>query len=999
MSRHHGPAALLALSVLFLVVATASADDAAWFRQRVALILEQRCVHCHRGLTARGHLSLETREAMLKGGDSGPAVDPASAEDSLLLDMISGDDPEMPKKGKPLAANEVSAIEQWINRGAVWPTDLKLHDKSADGTWWSLAALKRPEIPDLHSAWVRTPIDALVLAKLQSLDLHPAPEADRRTLIRRLYFDLLGLPPSPDEVDRFLADDRPLAYERLVDRLLASPHYGERWGRHWLDVVHFGQTHGYDKDKRRDHAWPYRDYVIRALNEDRPYGRFVLEQVAGDVLFPDRPQATVATGFIAAGPWDFVGHVELREGTIEKEKTRLLDRDDMLANTMSTFTSMTVHCARCHDHPFDPIPQDDYYALQAVFAGVDRGDRPYGDPQLRRRRDRLAQEIKSVRGRRDKLLAATKAVSSPELKQLDVEIAGRCAQLKNLDDPWTSTGKPLESPSNGFHSAIAERPQVTKWVQVDLGREMPIELIRLIPARPTDFADTPGFGFPLRFRVEIAHDHEADDWQSVIDETQADFPNPGDHDWTLLPDHASGRFVRVTAERLWKRTDDFVFALGELQVISENRNVALGAKVTASDTIDAGRWHTRFLVDGFGSRHRLADPADPELLNLARQRAALRRALGEQTARRKAMAASLVSDELRNDLAAANTRLASLERKKAALPSDPQVYAIISHAPRPIHVLRRGDVRQPLKEATPGALSCVKGLSADFSSINTGDERARRAALARWLVDPHNVLLWRSIVNRVWHYHFGRGIVDTPNDFGRHGSKPTHPELLDWLALELRQGQSLKSLHRMILTSAVYRQSSRNDPRAAKIDGENRFLWRMNRRRLDGESFRDAVLAVSGKLNREIGGPSFELFAFEDDHSPRYDYIAIDRPDVWRRTVYRFIVRSVPNPFLEALDCPDPSLSAPVRQTTITPLQALASMNDAFIVRQAEYFARRVAAMTDDPGQQIDQAVRLAFGRLPTQAERAMLLDYVRQYHLPAACRLLLNTNEFNFVD
>ncbi len=317
------------------------------FRQQVAPILERRCVQCHGSLSPKGNLSLTTAAGVLKGGDGGPAVVPGKPEESLLVDMISGDPPEMPKKSKPLSKQEVAIIRTWIEEGASWPEGLVLKDRRLEGQkWWSLEPLKQPAVPAAqHSAWVKTPVDAFVLDKLQQQGLRPSPEADRPTLIRRLCFDLLGLPPYPAEIDRFVADQSPNAYEALVDRLLASPHHGERWGRHWLDVVHYGDTHGYDKDKRRDNAWPYRDYVIGAFNGDVPYGRFIREQVAGDVLAPGNPMGAIATGFIAAGPWDFVGHVELREGTVDKLKTRVLDRDDMVSSTMSTFVSLTVHCA------------------------------------------------------------------------------------------------------------------------------------------------------------------------------------------------------------------------------------------------------------------------------------------------------------------------------------------------------------------------------------------------------------------------------------------------------------------------------------------------------------------------------------------------------------------------------------------------------------------------------------------------------------------------------
>ncbi len=352
--------------------------------------------------------------------------------------------------------------------------------------------------------------------------------------------------------------------------MLASPHYGERWGRHWLDVVHYGDTHGYDKDKRRNNAWPYRDYVIRAFNRDLPYGEFVREQVAGDVLAPGDPAGVIATGFIAAGPWDFVGHVELREGTIDKLKTRLLDRDDMVATTISTFVSLTVHCARCHDHKFDPIPQSDYYRLQAVFAGVDRGDRTYASNGAATRRADLEEKRKTARDRYQSLKAKIDLLSSPALARLDEQIAALERTLK--ETPVGPAGR--DSPSNGYHSAIHQKPDVTAWVQLDLGSSIPLDEIRLIPARPTDFPDTPGFGFPAQFLVEISDDPSFAQSERVASRRRGDGATTEDEPLVIKPAPRKARFVRVTATRLWKRHEDYVFALAEVEVISGGANRA-----------------------------------------------------------------------------------------------------------------------------------------------------------------------------------------------------------------------------------------------------------------------------------------------------------------------------------------------------------------------------------------------------------------------------------------
>ncbi len=709
----------------FLVLATTHSvlrAEESFFEKRIAPVLRLRCVSCHNPEKSKGDLDLSSRAAVLKGGEEGPALVPGKPADSLLLSKVSGPRPKMPRGGEPLTADQIADLRQWIADGAHWPDNLRLAPAPVNRSgadWWAYRPVVRPQLPKVnHAGWVRTPIDAFILARLEANGLTPAPEVDRATLIRRLSYDLHGLPPMPEEIDAFLNDNAAGAYEKLVDRLLASPRYGERWGRHWLDTVHYGDTHGYDKDKRRPNAWPYRDYVIASFNADKSYSRFIREQLAGDVFYPNEPEAIIATGFIAAGPWDFVGHVELREGTVDKEITRLLDRDDMVCNTASSFLSLTVGCARCHDHKFDPISQQDYYRLQAVFAGVERGDRPYRRPE-----------------------------KSPPL----------------------------------------------------------------------------------------------------------------------------------------------------------------------------------------------------------------------------------------------------------------MTYAAVPHVPRPIHVLHRGNVSAPRDPVGPGALALVRELEAEFKLPRPDDEGARRAALAEWITSTKNPLTRRSLVNRVWSYHFGKGIVDTPNDFGFNGGRPSHPELLDWLASEfLDTGESIKKLHRLIVTSAVYRQSSQPHPKHAAIDADNRLLWRMNRGRLDAESLRDALLLVSGKLDPLPGGPGFDLFRFKDDHSPIYDYATFDKtehPGTARRTVYRFVVRSVPNPFLECLDCADPNISTPVRNTTNTALQALALLNDPFVVRQAEHFAGRLNQVQGDETLKVEVAYRLALGRLPTADEKAMLSAYAAKHGLPQMCRLLFNTNEFLFVD
>jgi hypothetical protein len=709
-------------------------------------------------------------------------------------------------------------------------------EKDAD-TWWSLKPIVKPMPPAVPSTkyadWPHTPIDRFVLTKLLEKGLEPAPPADRRTLLRRVTFDLTGLPPTPEEIDTFLADTSPDAYEKVVERLLASPAYGERWSRHWMDVAHYAETHGHDQDRPRPHAWPYRDYLVRSFNADKPYARFVQEQLAGDVLFPGDPDAIVAMGFLATGPWDESSLRDIREDSIDRQIARYLDRDDMVTTALSTFVSTTVHCARCHDHKFDPITQKDYYALQAVFAGVDKAERAYDtDPKLSAKRKQLADEkarLHALRGTADPSLLAPAVQAEAAAWEKNVLACQVCGSVMGGPQPLAA---------------------------------------------------------------------------------------------------AEGLVVVLTALR--------------------------------------------------------GVPADRR------------------------------SDKQRAELAL-HVLEQKLDRQIAALPPPQLVYAAASDfkpdgsfkpagKPRPVHVLKRGDINKPGPEAQPAALACVPGLEARFRLDRPDDEGSRRAALARWMGDPKNVLTWRSIVNRVWHYHFGKGIVETPGDFGRMGAKPTHPELLDWLAADFQQhGGSLKYLHRLIVTSAAYRQSSRHEPRFAEVDNDNRYLWRMNRTRLDAEEVRDAVLLAAGRLDRTMGGPSVKQFNMSPGiHvTPNVDYqgFDVDRPEVQRRAVYRFVFRTLPDPFMEALDCPDSSQLTQARNVSVTAPQALALLNDRFMVRMSEHLAARATKSGADLPAQVEAVYRFALAREPTPKESALLTEYAKKHGLANLCRMVLNCNEFVFVN
>lgn len=978
---------------------TSAAENDRYFLEKVAPIFERHCLHCHHDDSAKAGFSLENASSAAAGGDSGPAWVAGNPNQSELLQLVSGEKPAMPKNSPALRPDQVETLKQWIAAGAVWPAQIKLQDRRFEGqTWWSFQPLVQPAVPGEISSkgLIRNPIDSFILARLNALHLDQSPEASRRTLIRRLSFDLLGLPPTPEIIVAFENDVSPDAYEKVVDRMLASPQYGERWARHWLDLVHYGDTHGYDKDKLRPNAWPYRDYVIRSLNQDKNYSQFVQEQIAGDILFPGTSDGIEALGFIAAGPWDFIGHAEVPETKIDGKIARHLDRDDMVANTMGTFNSLTVHCAQCHNHKFDPISQEDYYRLQSVFAALDRAEKMYDpDPAVTIRREELSAQKKTLEKRLAELRELTIKQGGQELVQLELKIASQ-----------EKVGKSPLSSQFGYHSQIASRNDQTKWVQVDLGQETQLQMIEVVGCHD-DFNNIgAGFGFPVRFRIEVSNDAEFQSNVKVLaDHTSQDFPNPGIVPQRFSATGTSGRYIRVTATKLAPRMNDYIFALAELQAFNVmGTNVAAGKTVRGVDSIEAvPRWQQSNLVDGY----YVGAPS------------ATQRSLEELYEQRNQLIRTKVDTAIQEEQTAVVLAISKNNQSLAQLPAPRLVYAGTVHhgtgsfsgtgsqggKPRPIHLLHRGDVNQPKHLVLPGALSTIRELNADFESAAEGSEGLRRSMLAQWLTDSRHPLTWRSIVNRIWQHHFGRGLVETANDFGRMGSRPSHPELLDWLAIEFRDGgQSLKALHRLIVTSATYRQVSYRDNAKLEeqIDVENRLLWRMSPRKLEAEALRDAVLAISGKLDASMTGPGFQDFILEKpEHSPHYEYRLFDPEDVrsHRRSIYRFIVRSQQQPFMTTLDCADPSQRVDRRNESLSALQALALLNNGVMVTMSRHFAARIRNFPGELQAKIALAFVEALGRHPADDELSQLTSYAELHGLDNLARLIWNLNEFAFID
>ncbi len=891
-----------------------------------------------------------------------------------------------------------------------------------DQPHWAYQPLRRPNVPAVkETARVRNPIDYFIAAKLEDAKLTSAPEADPRTLLRRVTFDLTGLPPTPEELKLFLADTNSGALERVVDRLLASPRYGERWARHWMDAVHFAETHGHDQDRIRTNAWPYRDYLIASFHGDKPYARFVQEQVAGDVLFPEDPQATVALGMLAAGPWDESSLRDIREDSIDRQIGRYLDRDDVVTTVMQTFTSTTVHCARCHDHKFDPIPSSDYYALQAVFAGVDRANRAYDiDPTVHQKRMTLRRERERAEHDRAWLLGQEIEPQVIAFQQT-VSESLRSWQVIVPETLVSTGGATLTRQADGAILASGFRPERDTYMISARLTAPTITAVRLevladeaLPKRGPGRQDNGNLHLS-EFQLLVFEPGAATPSEVKIASASADFNQSG---WTI--EHALDRNEK-TAWGIHPKVGEShqaVFKLAEPLALAEGAKLTFVLKQLHGEGHLIGRFRLSVTDD--------PSPATPMALPAELARIIALPAAGRTEDQRVALAKFVVNRRITAAL--------------AALPKPSLVYAAASDfepdgglkpagAPRAVHVLKRGDIHRPQAAAQAGALSCVASLQSRFEISDAQNEGARRAALAKWLTDPANALVWRSIVNRVWHHHFGRGLVETPNDFGKMGGAPSHPELLDWLAGWFRDDAkgSLKALHRLIVTSGAYRQGSVTSDQYSVIGGRarsaglntdslitdysqnappgsgNHLLARMNRTRLDADQVRDAILQISGALDLRMGGPGDQQFDLQPGHhvTPKIDYAKfnVDGPLARRRSVYRFLFRTLPDPFMDALDCPAGDQLTPVRNASVTVQQALAMWNDAFVANYASRFATRLETHSKKVNEQVTFACELVWCRPPTESELKDLSTYARAHGLANLARVLFNSNEFMFVN
>jgi Protein of unknown function (DUF1553)/Protein of unknown function (DUF1549)/Planctomycete cytochrome C len=779
------------------------------FQDRILPLFDRNCLVCHGSTVQRAGLDLRTRQSALRGSANGPVIRPGNAQQSLLFQLITHQkEPAMPMGGK-LGGDEIAAIAAWINSLSPHERLPEVGKHSAairepgspvteqDRQFWSFVKPVRPAVPRTQStSWGRNEIDAFVLQALESKGLKPAPPAEQATLLRRAYFDLIGLPPSPEEVEAFLNDRSPEAFDRVVERLLASPHYGECWGRHWLDLARYADSGGFEFDVDRPHAWRYRDYVIRSFNDDKPYDRFIQEQLAGDELQPGGPETLVATGFCRNGP---------TVDNANNEQTRVDELDDIVSTTSSVFMGLTVGCARCHDHKYDPFPQKDYYRLQAIFLSSQKTERLLGTES-----DQAAVKLRN--------------------QEIDKQISPLKEQIAEIEKP-------------------------------------------------------------VRRR---------------------------------LLDEKVERFTRLSQQAGALASKDTSEYQKELAARFE-RDVKL-----QPEEIEAG-----------------LTPADRQ----ARQ--------------------------------ALMKEVEKLNRTRPKPPAAVMAITNIEGKPPQGFLLKRGDYRQKGEAVSPGFLSVLSPMDTSMAAPVSELGAGWRLRLAQWLTDPNHPLTARVAANRIWQYHFGKGLVGTASDFGVNGERPSHPELLDWLATEfMARRWSVKSMHRLIMTSSTYRQSSRWDAEAAKADPGNRLLWRFSPRRIEAENVRDSILVISGSLNREMGGPGtyprIDRAVIGTGSTQKWPVDVEEGPATWRRSVYVFQKRSVVLPLLEVFDCPDSTVSSPSRSASTIAPQALALLNNAFVLQQSQRFARRVLAEAGSaPADQAHRTFQIALGRKPSERELSWSLDFM----------------------
>ena len=897
------------------------------FERDVAPIFDQHCATCHGPSKQTADLRLDLRSAILKGSSSGPVLQIGHSDKSRLVQVVSGIDPDyqMPPEGDRLTPEQIGTLRAWIDQGALGPDDSKLLEKPLP---WSFHPI--------HKAWPKfdTPasicnglgtIDEWLDKRLQEKQLRFSEPTDRRTLIRRLFLVALGVPPTPEEVATFAADNSFDAYEKLVDRVLADSRYGERLARHWFDVIRFAESNGFETNRVRYNAWPFRDYVIAAFNQDMPYNEFVVQQIAGDALGAD-----VATGFLVAGTYDIVKSPDVN--------LTLMQRQDELADLINTtgtaFLGLTLGCARCHDHKFDPVTQKDFYSLQAIYAGVNFGERLLPSeltPEKLLRRDKIASELKSI---------------ETALQDLEAK-ARQIAQSKNLRPAVSAkvneeAFEPILARAVRFtiQASGDTQPCIDEWEVFDAqGNNI---ALASMGSTPKTSGTLPGYA---SHKLEHINDGQTGNSHSWI----SDQPNAG---WIQIDFKEPHKIVRMR----WGRDR------------SEQFKDRTPSKYQIEALVEQDQWKT--IASDQGRLSSTSEGLAPMMEFLEPPEKAHYKSLSE--------------------------RQKELSAEQKAITQGRSAWLGTFAQPPTIHRLYRGDPLMKREAVAPALVGSLEGPELQEDT----PEQTRRRSLANWLVDPKNPLTSRVIVNRLWQYTFGTGIVDTPSDFGANGTLPVHPELLDWLASKfMEQGWSIKQLHRAMLTSRAFTQSSKPDPQALAIDADARLLWRYPPRRLEAESIRDSMLVASDVIDYRMGGPGFYLQRVEQDNVYRYFPKEQVGPPEYRRMVYLTRIRQEQDPVFGAFDCPSGNQVVPKRPRSNTPLQSLNLFNSPFVLQQAELLSTR---LTRGAGSDIDQQIHLAFevlfAREPDAHEIELSREMIHAEGIVPFCRALLNASEFLFV-
>jgi mono/diheme cytochrome c family protein len=860
-----------------------AADAREQFETEVRPLLAKRCWSCH-GQAGMGGLHLDSLAGILKGGKSGPAIVPGKPADSLLVQAITytHEGLRMPPQGK-LPDEEIAILKSWVEHGAYWPPSDAPTPAKRTGEYvitpeqrafWSFQPVKKPAIPPVKNAtWTKSPIDHFVLSRLEQKGLQPVAAADKRTLIRRATFDLTGLPPTPEEVNDFIKDKSPDAFAHLVDRLLASPRYGERWGRYWLDVARYADDKfNSTQEDPYPNSFRYRDWVIKAFNDDMPYDMFVKAQIAGDEMPADDPlRYSAGLGFYALSP-------EMQ--------------DDRVDATTRGFLGLTVACAQCHDHKFDPIPTKDFYSLQGVFSSTELHETPLAPKDVVERWQAQKKKVDHQQEVIDRFY-------STQREQIAEILAAQTARFlmasRGLESTDGLDAETLERWRKYLQDPHKDHPFLKKWFE-------------LVAAKAPEPA--------LRQAADEFRDHVI-----AINEEKREVDEKN----------------KIT--------------LG----LNPSRNTVANASLASLDRDKYMLWRDLFEKSSKDAAGFFKTPDGVYYY-------------GKGTIER------FLQGEWRDYLAAQEKEL---ERLKKELPEKyPFLETIADDAkPADIHVAIRGDRNNPGEIAPRRFLKILSPGEAKPFAHGTG-----RLELAEAIADPKNPLTARVIVNRIWQHHFGRGIVDTPSNFGQLGGRPTHPLLLDYLAARfVENGWSIKSLHHEIMLSAVYQLSAANDTTNMQKDPANQFLWRANRQRLDAESLRDAILFVSGSLDVSMGGKA----------------AALDK-DCKRRTVYGFVSRRKLDGMLALFDFPNPNNTSESRMMTNVPLQRLYLMNSEFVEEHSHRFADR---FTGSEEQRIRGMYRTLFGRDPDAEELKLGLAYVKHDAWPSYARALLASNEFIFID